>query len=168
MTRVQWSPTYYLLFSSVFFLLLSTTLSYKTPIMYFEWRWQSDFRVSILGKTILFRDRCAHPPSPPNPHMLIHVTKYKVRIFYSLGDTHIPPIPHTHKHTLKTPPHVNTCDKYKVRIFYSLGDTPIPPPHQTLTTATAKMTKSPILWIIKGKLCHVSASNSKFRGNASS
>ena len=30
------SPTYYLLFSSVFFLLLFTTLSYKTPIMYFE------------------------------------------------------------------------------------------------------------------------------------
>ena len=30
------SPTYHLLFSSVFFLLLFTTLSYKTPIMYFE------------------------------------------------------------------------------------------------------------------------------------
>ena len=30
------SPTYYLLFSSVFFLLLFTTLSYKTPIMHFE------------------------------------------------------------------------------------------------------------------------------------
>ena len=30
------SPTYYLLFSSVFFLLLFTTLSYKTAIMYFE------------------------------------------------------------------------------------------------------------------------------------
>ena len=31
------SPTYYLLFSSAFFLLLFTTLSYKTPIiMYFE------------------------------------------------------------------------------------------------------------------------------------
>ena len=30
------SSTYYLLFSSVFFLLLFTTLSYKTPIMYFE------------------------------------------------------------------------------------------------------------------------------------
>ena len=30
------SPTYSLLFSSAFFLLLFTTLSYKTPIMYFE------------------------------------------------------------------------------------------------------------------------------------
>ena len=30
------SPTYHLVFSSVFFLLLFTTLSYKTPIMYFE------------------------------------------------------------------------------------------------------------------------------------
>ena len=30
------SPTYYLLFSSVFVLLLFTTLSYKTPITYFE------------------------------------------------------------------------------------------------------------------------------------
>ena len=29
-------PAYYLLFSSVFFLLLFTTLSYKTAIMYFE------------------------------------------------------------------------------------------------------------------------------------
>ena len=46
------SPTYYLLFSSVFFLLLFTTLSYKTPIMYFEWRWQSDFGVSILVTTL--------------------------------------------------------------------------------------------------------------------
>ena len=44
--------TYYLLFSSVFFLLLFTTLSSKTPIMYFEWRWQSDFGVSILVTTI--------------------------------------------------------------------------------------------------------------------
>ena len=32
------SPTYYLLFSSVFVRLLFTTLSYKTPIMYFESR----------------------------------------------------------------------------------------------------------------------------------
>ena len=32
------SPTYYLLFSSVFFLLLFTTLSYKTPVMNFERR----------------------------------------------------------------------------------------------------------------------------------
>ena len=31
------SPPYYLLFSSVFFLLLFTTLGYKTPIMYFEY-----------------------------------------------------------------------------------------------------------------------------------
>ena len=30
------SPTNYLLFSSVFFLFLFTTLSYKTPIMYVE------------------------------------------------------------------------------------------------------------------------------------
>ena len=30
------SPTYYLLFSSVFFLLLFNALSYNTPIMYFE------------------------------------------------------------------------------------------------------------------------------------
>ena len=30
------SRTYYLLFSSVFFLLLFTILSYKTAIMYFE------------------------------------------------------------------------------------------------------------------------------------
>ena len=34
------SATYYLLFSSVFFLLLFTIWSCKTPIMYFEWRWQ--------------------------------------------------------------------------------------------------------------------------------
>ena len=47
------SPTYYLLFSSVFFLLLFTTLSYKTPIMYFEGRWKSDFKVSILVTTVL-------------------------------------------------------------------------------------------------------------------
>ena len=31
------SRTYYLLFSSVFFLLLFTTLAYKTPITYFEY-----------------------------------------------------------------------------------------------------------------------------------
>ena len=30
------SPIYYLLFSSVFFLLLFTTSSYKSPIIYFE------------------------------------------------------------------------------------------------------------------------------------
>ena len=30
------SPIYYLLLSSVFFLLVFTSLSYKTPIMYFE------------------------------------------------------------------------------------------------------------------------------------
>ena len=47
------SPTYYLLFSSVVFLLLFTTLSYKTAITYFEWRWQSDFGVSILVTTYL-------------------------------------------------------------------------------------------------------------------
>ena len=46
------SPIYYLLFSSVFFLLLFTTLSYKTPIMYFEWRWQSDFGESFLVTTV--------------------------------------------------------------------------------------------------------------------
>ena len=47
------SPTYYLLFSSLFFLLLFTTLSHKTPIMYFEWRWQYDFGVSNLVTTLL-------------------------------------------------------------------------------------------------------------------
>ena len=47
------SPTYYLLFSSLFFLLLFPTLSHKTPIMYFEWRWQSDFGVSSLVTTLL-------------------------------------------------------------------------------------------------------------------
>ena len=46
------SRTYYLLFSSVFFLFLFTTLSYKTSIMYFEWGWQADFGVSILVTTI--------------------------------------------------------------------------------------------------------------------
>ena len=46
------SPTYYLLFSSVFFLLLFTTLRNKIPIMYFKWRWQSDFGVSILVTTV--------------------------------------------------------------------------------------------------------------------
>ena len=46
------SPTYYLLFSSVFFLLLFNALSHNTPIMYFEWRWQSDFGVSILVTTL--------------------------------------------------------------------------------------------------------------------
>ena len=47
------SPTNYLQFSSVFFLFLFTTLSYKTPIMYVERRWQSDFGVSILVTTVL-------------------------------------------------------------------------------------------------------------------
>ena len=47
------SPTYYLLFSSLFFLLLFPTLSHKTPIMYFQWRWQSDFGVSNLVTTLL-------------------------------------------------------------------------------------------------------------------
>ena len=42
------SLTYYPLFSSVLFILLFTTLIYKTPIMYFERRWQSNFEVSIL------------------------------------------------------------------------------------------------------------------------
>ena len=42
------SPTYNLLFSSILFLLLFATLSYKTPIMYCEERRQSDFGVSIL------------------------------------------------------------------------------------------------------------------------
>ena len=46
------SPTYYLLFSSVFFLLLFNALSHNTPVMYFEWRWQSDFGVSILVTTL--------------------------------------------------------------------------------------------------------------------
>ena len=46
------SPAYYPMFSSVFFLLLFTTLSYKTPIAFFEWRWQSDFGVSILVTTV--------------------------------------------------------------------------------------------------------------------
>ena len=39
------SPTYYLLFS--FF-----SLSYKTPIKYIEWRWQSDSGVSTLVTTV--------------------------------------------------------------------------------------------------------------------
>ena len=46
-----WATIPYIL-PTVFFLLLFTTLSYKTPIMYFEWRWQSDFGVSILVRTI--------------------------------------------------------------------------------------------------------------------
>ena len=46
------SPTNYLLFSSVFFLFLFTTLSYKTPYMYVERRWQSVFGVSILVTTV--------------------------------------------------------------------------------------------------------------------
>ena len=33
---------------TVFYLLLFKILSYKTPIMYFEWRWPSDFGVSFL------------------------------------------------------------------------------------------------------------------------
>ena len=48
MTRVQvlHTPYYFLLFSLF-------SLSYKTPIMYFEWRWQSYFGVSILVTTVL-------------------------------------------------------------------------------------------------------------------
>ena len=46
-----WATIPYIL-PTVFFPLLFTTLSYKTPIMYFEWRWQSDFGVSILVRTI--------------------------------------------------------------------------------------------------------------------
>ena len=42
------SPTYYLLFSLFSYL---KTLSYKTPIMYFEWMWPSDFGVSVLVTT---------------------------------------------------------------------------------------------------------------------
>ena len=48
------SPTYYLPFSSVFFHLFFTTLSYKTPIMYCEWRWQSDCGVSNLLTTVFY------------------------------------------------------------------------------------------------------------------
>ena len=36
------------LFSSVFFFVFFTTLRYKTPIVHFEWRRQSDFGVSKL------------------------------------------------------------------------------------------------------------------------
>ena len=42
------SPTYYLLFSLFSYL---KTLSYKTPIMYFEGMWPSDFGVSVLVTT---------------------------------------------------------------------------------------------------------------------
>ena len=45
-TDVDYTSKSYIL-PTVFFLLLFTTLSCKTPIMYFEWRWQSDFGVSI-------------------------------------------------------------------------------------------------------------------------
>ena len=39
---------------TVFFLLLFTSLSYKNPTKYFEWRWQSDFGVSFLVKTVMY------------------------------------------------------------------------------------------------------------------
>ena len=38
---------------TVFFLLLFTSLSYKNPTKYFEWRWQSDFGVSFLVTTVM-------------------------------------------------------------------------------------------------------------------
>ena len=39
---------------TVFFLLLFTSLSYKNPTKYFEWRWQSDFGVSFLVTAVMY------------------------------------------------------------------------------------------------------------------
>jgi len=67
------SPTYCSMFSSIFFLLLFTTLSYKTPIMYFEWRWQSDFGVSVLVTTLV-------PYSNSAPHRSIVTCNLKMAV----------------------------------------------------------------------------------------
>ena len=39
---------------TVFFLLLFTSLSYKNPTKYFEWRWQSDFGVSFPVTAVMY------------------------------------------------------------------------------------------------------------------